>query len=300
MKLHFSLLVLACISPLSNSKELAITFDDSPRKAEGYFSGPNRAQTLIEELKRHEIKKVAFFSNSAKLSPEGIDRLQAYSDAGHTIANHTHSHPDYNKMSLGEYTDNFLLADSKLSQFKGFSKFFRFPYLREGNTELKRDGMEAVLNKYGYTNAYITLNNYDWHIENLFQTAIKSGVQLDFERMRNFYIQVMVESIEYYDEMAQSHLGRSPKHILLLHEMDISALFVGDLVEELRSKGWEIISPEEAYTDEISQYRSQRVFPYNPGRIGEIARDGGQKKGLWHKTLDEKYLTKRFKEEVLN
>ena len=160
--------------------------------------------------------------------------------------------------------------------------------------------MREVLKKHGYINAYITLNNYDWYIENLFQSAVMKGVSIDFDRMRQFYVQVMMESIEYYDEMAINHLGRSPKHILLLHEMDISALYVGDLVDELRRKGWKIISPEEAYTDEIAQYQAQQAFRYNPGRIAEIARSKGQTKRLWHETLDEKYLEKRFAKEVLN
>ncbi|KGJ89441.1 polysaccharide deacetylase family protein [Thalassotalea sp. ND16A] len=182
MKLYLLLLLLLCISPLSKSKEIAITFDDSPRKAEGYFNGPNRAKKLIEELKNHQVQQVAFFSNSKRLDAEGIQRLKAYNQAGHIIANHTHNHPDFNKISLEQYVQSFLLADAKLSQFKG----------------------------------------------------------------------------------------------------------------------WKIISPEEAYTDAIAQYQPQQIFPYNPGRIGEIARDKGQKKGLWHKTLDEKYLDKRFTEEVLN
>tara|TARA_Y100000768_G_C23986273_1_gene689029 strand:- start:4346 stop:4675 length:330 start_codon:yes stop_codon:yes gene_type:complete len=109
-----------------------------------------------------------------------------------------------------------------------------------------------------------------------------------------------MESIEYYDQMARQHLKRSPKHILLLHEMDISALFIGDLVIALRKKGWKIITPEEAYNDPISKYETNQIFPYNPGRIGEIAKDRGQQSGLWHISCDEVYLEKRFKEEVLN
>jgi peptidoglycan/xylan/chitin deacetylase (PgdA/CDA1 family) len=282
------------------SKEIAITFDDSPRQASGYFSGPSRAEKLVKELKTHNVRQVVFFSNSSRLDLEGMQRLRSYSQAGHIIANHTHDHPDFNKTGLEEYAQNFLLADSKLSQFKSFKKLFRFPFLREGDSDFKRDGMREVLKKHGYSNAYITLNNYDWYIESMFQSAIKDGVSVDLDRMRQFYVQVMMESIEYYDDMAQSILGRSPKHILLLHEMDISALYIGDLVDELRGKGWKIISPEEAYTDEIAQYQAHDIFPYNPGRIGEIAREKGQKKGLWHETLDEKYLEKRFTKEVLN
>jgi peptidoglycan-N-acetylglucosamine deacetylase len=299
MKLYILLLLIIGVSPLSNSKEIAITFDDAPRKADGYFNGPERAKKLIKELTEHRIQQVAFFANSGGLDTEGMQRLQSYSEAGHIIANHTHNHPDFNKTSLEEFTANFILADNKLNQFKGFKKLFRYPYLRDGDTAPKRDGMREVLKAHGYMDAYITLNNYDWYIENLFQNAIKQGVAIDFNRMRKFYVQVLIESIEYYDEMARTHLGRSPKHILLLHEMDISALFIGDLVDELRKKGWNIISLETAYTDEIALYKSQKTFRFNPGRIGEIARDNGQKTGLWHKSLDEEYLEKRFTTEVL-
>ncbi|MCJ8273284.1 MAG: hypothetical protein MJK04_28275 [Psychrosphaera sp.] len=33
-----------------HAKEIAITFDDSPRSAKGYFDGPNRAKKLIQAL----------------------------------------------------------------------------------------------------------------------------------------------------------------------------------------------------------------------------------------------------------
>ena len=293
------ILFFSLVSFITSAKEIAITFDDSPRFAQGYFDGPTRAKKLIETLKYHGVKQVAFFSVSNRLDKEGIERLKTYAHAGHIIANHTHSHPDINKLSFQEYKDDFLIADSFLSTYKNYKKWFRFPYLREGDTLEKRDGMRALLMEMGYINAYITLNNYDWYIESLFQKAIKDKVKIDFDALRQFYVDVMIQGIEYYEQMAVTHLGRSPKQVLLLHEMDISALFIGDLVDELRIKGWSIITPEQAYTDPISEYKTEQVMKYNPGRIGEIAKNNGQKKGLWHATLNEKYLLQRFETEVL-
>jgi hypothetical protein len=103
---------------------------------------------------------------------------------------------------------------------------------------------------------------------------------------------------EGMQRLQASHTGRSPKHVLLLHEMDITALFVGDLADSLRAKGWDIISPEKAYTDDIASYQTQSVLKNNPGRVGEIARDKG-KSDLWHRTLDEGSLRERFMGEVL-
>ncbi len=289
-----------CFSHLAYSKEIAITFDDSPRHAKGYFDGNTRSKKLIDELRSHQVKQVAFFSVSERLNKEGIERLNRYAKAGHIIANHTHSHPNINQLTLENFSQDFLIAHNKLKSFDNYFKLFRFPYLREGDTRLKRDGMRQLLQEHGYRNAYITLNNYDWYIEVLFQRAIKKGEEVDMGRMKAFYVDTLMESIEYYDQMAVTRLGRSPKHVLLLHEMDISALFIGDLVDELRKRGWSIISPLEAYNDEIADYQIDTPLKYNPGRIGEIARDKGQKTGLWHHTLDEKYLDEMFSLRVLD
>lgn len=51
----------------------------------------------------------------------------------------------------------------------------------------------------------------------------------------------------------------------------------------------------------MKSYLLLLLFWISPvGMSKEIARDNGQKKGLWHQTLDEEYLEKRFVAEVLN
>ena len=299
MRCALFLMLSLVISAWCQAKQLAITFDDAPRKATGYFDGPTRAKTLIDNLKRHKVPEVAFFVTTQGMNQEGRQRIKAYNNAGHLIANHTHSHPDFLKQDLDSYRDDFLKAHTMLKGLSQFKPWFRFPYLREGETLQKRDGMRQTLAEFGYTNAYITLNNYDWYIENLFQQALAAGKKVNFARLSEMYVDSIMQSIDYYDAMAEHHLGRSPKHVLLLHEMDISALFIGDLVTRLRKEGWEIISPEVAYRDPIATFSLPTPRKYNPGRIGEIAYSKGQRKGLWHYSLDEAYLEKRFDQEVL-
>lgn len=299
MNLLNLVLVTCAFATVAQAKEIALTFDDSPRHAKGYLDGPTRAKKLISSLKGQSVKEVAFFSVSSQLDTEGTTRIKAYADAGHIIANHTHTHPNFNETLLDEFISDFRTAHRQLSKIKNFEQWFRFPQLREGNDLAKRDGMRRVMSEAGYLNAYITINNYDWYMEQIFQRKIKEGVKLDFVKLKKFYISVLLEAVEYYEQMAQLHLGRSPKHIILLHETDLNALFVEDFITELRTRQWSIISPREAYQDAISRYKTDTLLKGNPGRIGEIAKDKGQTSGLWHETCDESYLETRFAKEVL-
>ncbi len=294
------LLLFALFLPLFlEAKEIALTFDDSPRMANGYFSGPVRAQKLIAALKKQGVKEAAFFSVSGYLDEEGRARLEAYANAGHLIANHTHTHPSIDELSPQAFQKDFLTAHKALLHFKNFTPWFRFPFLKEGKEKNRRDKMRQTLKKYGYFNAYITVNTYDWYLEEMFQREAKKG-KIDLERFKRFYVNVIAESAEYYDQMALKHLRRSPKHIILLHETDTAALYVGDLVTELKKRGWKIIPVKEAYKDPIAIYSTKRNIDGNPGRIGEIAWDKGQTEQLWHESCGEEYLEKKWAKEVLS
>ena len=71
--------------------------------------------------------------------------------------------------------------------------------------------------------------------------------------------------------MAKEVLGRSPKHVLLLHENDLAALFIKDLIKHIRESGGKIISPAEAYKDPIADF-IPNVLMNNQGRIAAIAK----------------------------
>ncbi len=291
-----ALLLLFC-SVSGFAKEIALTFDDAPRGGSKYFSGTERAKALVKALKLAKVPRVAFFSNSEKLNAEGIERMKLYAKEGHFIGNHTHDHPNINEVTTEYYKESILKADEALSRLPGFIKWFRYPFLREGDTITKRDAIRDELEHRAYKNAYITVNNYDWYMDSLFEIAFRSGRAINETALRKTYVNVLIENIDFYDNMAREALGRSPKHVILLHENDLAALFIGDFVAAIQKRGWKIISPEEAYGDEISNYLTQNVSKNNPGRIGEIARDKAgtaTSRTLWHESCDKAYLDRLF------
>ena len=116
------------------------------------------------------------------------------------------------------------------------------------------------------------------------------------DNLKKLYIDALWHSITFYDDLANNYLKRSPKHVLLLHENELAALFLGDLIEHIESKGWKIISPEEAYTDSIANITKDLTFN-KQGRVAALAHDkGADKKELRSKTeyishLDELFIT---------
>ncbi len=74
----------------------------------------------------------------------------------------------------------------------------------------------------------MTVNNYDWELDRIAQVARREARTIDFDKLKLVYIDVLLACVEYYDAIAQTVLGRSPKHILLLHENDLAALFITD------------------------------------------------------------------------
>jgi hypothetical protein len=151
------------------------------------------------------------------------------------------------------------------------------------------------LKNLGLSNGYITIDNYDWYLNGLLRKAKQEGKKVNHDNLRSVYLEHIWNSVQFYDSIARQTLGRSPRHILLLHENDLTALFLSDLIRLLKEKGWKIISPAEAYKDPIASYVPDVLFN-NQGRVGAIAREKGTAaKDLIQPSEDEVFLDELVK-----
>lgn len=251
----FWLALLAVSAPAAaQDKRIALTFDDVPRQAGAFFTPDERARRLIAALRDAGVEQAAFFVTTGRLdTPDGAGgeaRIAAYVAAGHVIANHSHFHTRLSKTEAAAYLADIDRASAWLSGRPGYRAWFRFPYLDEGGRDLaRRDAVREGLAARGLRNGYVTADGSDWHLEQLTIDAKRDGKQMDMKALRKLYLQSQMSGIAYHEALARRTLGRVPPQVMLLHETDLAALFIGDLVAELRLEGWTIVTADEAYTD---------------------------------------------------
>jgi peptidoglycan/xylan/chitin deacetylase (PgdA/CDA1 family) len=266
-------------------RRIALTFDDIPRQRGAFLSPDERTDKLIAALKTAGVRQAAFFVNPGRLElPDGVGgeaRIAAYVKAGHVIANHSFKHQRLSTVAPQDYLADIDQTEAWLRGREGYRPWFRFPYLDEGGRDKeKRDAVRKGLRERGLRNGYVTADGSDWNLETLTIEAAAAGKQMDMEALRKLYVTSQMSGVEYHDELARRTLGRSPAHILLLHETDLAALFIGDLVAELKRHGWTIITVDEAFSDAMGEIEPD--VPFAAGTLtGSIAWERDVKPPLW-------------------
>ena len=272
----------------NTSKRIALSFDDAPKGAGPRFSGDERAVVLIDALESVAAGPVVFFIKTSNFErPGGRERVARYADAGHLIANHTHSHNWLKRTDANQYIEDIDQAEDLLQGFPNRRAWFRFPFLDEGTPREKRDAVRAALIERGLMNGYVTVDNYDWYLDSKWKMAVDEGRKVNIDALRGVYVDMLMGAVTYFDDLAIESLDRSPAHVILLHENDVAAMFIGDLITALRADGWSIVSPDEAYADPVAKVVPKTLMT-RQGHVGALAVDAGVDPGtLTHLAIEE-------------
>ena len=301
-----ALLALSFPASAQTQKRLALSFDDVPRGAGAFLTPDQRTVMLIAALDRAEVEQAVFFVNPASLDkPQGVggeDRIDAYVAAGHVIADHSNTHPHLSDLSAADYLADIDAAELWLKGRKGYRPWFRYPFLDEGRDDkAKRDAVRAGLAARGLSDGYVTAESSDWNMEALTVAARAAGKAIDRDALRELYVQSHVEAAEFYDGLMRQAMGRSAAQVMLLHETDLAALYIDDLVAALRAKGWQIVTADEAYADPLSIEATRYDTPSAQGTLTEmLAWQKGLPAPRWYEGNSIAIANKRFAERVLH
>ncbi len=245
----------------AHAQTIAFTFDDGPYVAATPKLSPKaRNQATLDHLAKHRVKATLFVTvDNGANRPEGLALARAWGEAGHTIGNHTMTHLDLDskKITLADYQQELLECDAVIRTLPGYRKWFRFTYLREGNTLDKRDGMRAFLREQNYRDAYVSLDTSDWRLNDKLVEVLIKDANADITPIKRAYLAHVWQRAEAYRSLSQKLQGRDIAQIILLHHNLINALWLGDVIAMFKEKGWTIVTPEAAFTDPIYQLQPE-------------------------------------------
>ncbi len=284
------------------TKRIALSFDDSPRGPGGLLNVDVRPQLLVSALRRAGVKQAAFFANPGRAegSNSHAATLQFYGNAGHVLANHTANHVALSDSSADVFLADVKKAEDWLKGQKGYRPWFRFPRLDEGGKNIgKRDAVRAGLKSMGLRHGYVTADGWDWYLDGLVRKAEASGQKMDMDALRQLFIETHVGSANFADNLAQRTMGRPVAHMLLLHDTDLSAVYMEDLVAALRKDGWTIITADEAYADPMGRLPLPVIADANGTLIQMLSWDRKTKGPRWYSRNEADVMSKLFSERVL-
>jgi peptidoglycan/xylan/chitin deacetylase (PgdA/CDA1 family) len=257
-----ALLLSFVVSPAS-AESVAITMDNPNTGATPYLTAEQRDLKILAVLQRHHLKAVLFVQGSQVDSPEGAALLQRWNKAGHTLGNHTYSHKMMNEVTEKQYEADTLRAEKLLLPYSHFKKIFRFPFLKEGETVER------------YLTGSVTIDASDWYISDRLEKRLTENPKADITAYKKYYLAYMWSRAQYYDELAKAVLHRSPRHTLLVHHNLLNALFLDDLIQMFKDKGWDVIAADVAFKDPVFQIQPNTV-PAGESLIWALAKQTGR------------------------
>lgn len=263
--LHGAAAACVMLAPQLQAQSVALSFDDGPTLAATPRLSPQaRNAAMLGALAKHKVKAALFVTAAnGAVKPEGLALARAWGEQGHVVANHTMTHPDLNKATtiLAQYQQEVRDCDRIVSALPGYQKWFRFTYLREGNTPEKSEGMRTFLRAQGYRNAYVTLDTSDWRLNDKLVEVLEKNPKADLEPIRQAYLSHIRQRAQAYRALSQRLQGRDIPQMMLMHHNLINALWLDDVIRQFKEMGWTIVTPAEALADPVYQLEPQRKVP---------------------------------------
>ena len=258
--------------------QVAITMDDFNFRQASALPPEERSARILATLRSERAKVAAFVIGRNAEFPEADSILRDWAAAGHMICNHSFSHLNYHspQVTVEQYVADFEHGDAVLRTRRGFHPFFRFPFLREGDTAAKRDGMRAALRAKGYRNGHVTMDTADWLIDERLRKKLGASPKADARPVRDLYVKHMLAGARYHHELALAVLGREVLHTVLTHFLTLNAMFLGDVIAALKAEGWRLVDAGAAYADDVF-HREPSVLPAGNSLIVALANETGKK-----------------------
>jgi peptidoglycan/xylan/chitin deacetylase (PgdA/CDA1 family) len=239
----------------SPSPKIAITFDDLPAHS-ALPPGETRldvAQKIIAAFREAKMPPVYGFVNGSLLAKEtdGMAVLEAWAKSGNPLGNHTWSHMNLAQNTVEKFEEDIKRNEPLLSKVSAGHdwRWFRYPYLSEGETPEKRAAIRKFLGQRGYKIAGVTMSFHDYLWNEPYARCKAKGDTRAIADLESSYMSAADESISYYRDLSKQLYNRDIPYVLLMHIGALDAEMLPRLLALYRTRGFKFVTLQEAQRD---------------------------------------------------
>ena len=193
---------------------VTFTFDDGISK---------NTELLLDILEKEKITATFFIIAETLETEKNQDRLKKIHEKGHTIGNHSYSHPNLNKLSADSLEEEITKSQKKIKSILPDTpiKYMRPPY-GSANKKVKQSIADM-----GYTLVLWNVDGNDWDVK-------KSKEEL----------------LTYYKNVFSKANKAKDRYIILQHDRRTDSVeLIPEMAEIIRKNGFEIVSLDDYYKE---------------------------------------------------
>ncbi|HEX3127310.1 MAG TPA: polysaccharide deacetylase family protein [Thermoanaerobaculia bacterium] len=279
------LLLLLAALPLGaqTRRPLLVSVDDLPFATTRLHPDPAEREritrSLLDVLKKHKVPAVGLVIGQNIAGDRRL--LDLWAEAGYELGNHSHGHLSYTRTGAQEYIADVEAGRRELAEATGRKvRFFRFPFLREGDSEAKLDAMRAYLGESGQRNLPVTIDTQDWSFEEPWVEARKKGDEKALARIGEEYQQALQLEVRTYESLGDELFGRPVPQILLLHANEVGSAQWDRLFTWLEERGYRFATADEVLADPAFAKPHRYVSHFGSSLWDRLAAEQGTEKAL--------------------
>ncbi len=247
----------------AQDKEIAITMDDLPLVASQMNTPGNKQRSterftqIIQTFQKYKVPATGFVIAGA-IEKGQWEFLEQFRQAGFMLGNHTYSHYNLNQMSAEKYIADVDRADKILTPIMTEPKYFRYPYLAEGNKKNKQKVYD-YLNEHHYIIAPVTIDSKDYEFNKMAYGVPFRARAAYIQKLKARYLAFIWKQTLLAEKKSE---GKNGKQILLIHANLLNSYLLGDVLEMYQKNGYKFIS----LTDALKNPAPALNFPPVPER----------------------------------
>jgi hypothetical protein len=256
---------------------IALTMDDPSTTLGRNIAWHEANGDILETLHKWNLNIALFVCGMRVDSEQGKELLRQWDDAGHLICNHSYSHFNFNspQKSFEDFAGDFERNEPLITHYRHFTRLFRYPFLKEGDTAEKRDRFRALLKQKGYAVGHVTIDASDWYVDDRMNARLDQQPAASTEPYGEYLVSHLLDRAAFYRQLAVDVLGHEIPHTLLLHHKMINALYLEDVISAFSDKGWQWIDAKRAFDDPVFK-RQPQTLPAGESLVWALAKEAGR------------------------